>query len=388
MGQKKKNIRFIRFFVVWILIIFFPLFSYSFVFDPWQLFHKPWFRNILFIENSRFQDAGIINNYDFDSVILGTSIAQNFSINEASQLFSSSFVNLSLEAGLFSERSIILNRILQKKSIHNVILSLDFLPETAVGEFKEDPAPDQYDFLYNRNKLDDFRLYMDWGLFGCWNFENKCTAELPGNRVERLNELYIWQSNSDKEHTRGVEGWCRSRDKAFTKGWLNEIISVADNIIIGWFPRREVLDKQLEKNLTGTFEAYIVPYIKKYPDVKFNLFFPPYSRLRFALLQQGYRSVFDLYCQYIEYVVSEMDEFDNVHVFGFETEDFLDDLDHYSDVMHYDPGINSRILHWMARGDHELTTKNIHVYIEEIGILADRYDLLSVAVQFRQCMEQ
>jgi len=113
MGQQKKNLRFIRLFVLWSLIILLPLLSYAFIFDPWQLFHKPWFRSTVFIENSRFQDAGIINSYDFDSIILGTSIAQNFSINEASRLFASRFVNLSIEAGLFSERAIILQRVLQ-----------------------------------------------------------------------------------------------------------------------------------------------------------------------------------------------------------------------------------------------------------------------------------
>ena len=387
MVANKKNIRFVRVVALLVFLCFIPLLSYTFVFDPWQLFHKPWFREALFLGNPRFQDAGLINSYTFESVILGTSIAQNFSIEEASRVFSSSFINLSIEAGLLSERAIILNRVLQKKKISKVILSLDFMPEITVGKYKESLPPDQYSFLYNSNRIDDCRLYMDWQLFGCWNFKDTCRQVLPGKRVERLDELYIWQTdNPEESKKRGIEGWCGPSDTPEISNWMKETIHVAEMMKIGWFPRKENLDKKLEENLTGTFDTYVVPYVRQYPEVKFYLFFPPYSRLRFALLQQGYQSVFDLYCSYIEYVVQEMEEYENVKVFGFETEPFLDDLNHYIDILHYDPGINSQMLHWMAHKEHELTMMNIQEYLRDIRTLAGRYDVISLADQFRKCL--
>ncbi len=389
MSHIKKYKLFTRLFVCWVLVFLLPLLAYTFVFDPWQLFHKPWFREPLFIQNSRFQDAGLINNYDFDAAILGTSIAQNFSIVEASSLFKHSFINLSLEGALFSERAIVLKRVLQKKKLDLVILSMDFLPESAVGEYKESPAPDQFDFLYNSNRLDDFRIYMDWDLFKCWDLSNACPQLLPGKRIASLNTLYYWQGNTEDDiKKRGVAGWCSASDTPYTHGWLTEIIHVADGIKSGKFPAREVLDRKFKNNLAGTFDTYVVPYITRYPEVEFYLFFPPYSRLRYALLQQGYQSVYDLYCWYIEYVVNTMKELGNVKVFGFDDATFPDDLNHYRDVLHYDPGINSQMLHWMVEDKHVLTIDKLHEYLDKIRLSADSYDLLSVADKFRRCMEK
>jgi len=388
MTLKRNNKKFLIYFFICSSSSFVLLFSYMFVFDPWQLYHPPWFRDTVFIQNSRFQDAGIINSYEFDSVILGTSIAQNFSIQEASQLFNSSFVNLSLEGGLFSERAIVLERVLNKKTLKTVIFSLDFQYETPVGEYNKGIPRGQYDFLYNSNRLDDTRLYMDWSLLQCWNVYDQCRDKLPGKRKKTLESLYHYQSSTGSSRRRsGIQGWCDSSGKPYTRGWIDEIISIADGIQNGRFPAQEQLDKKFINNLVATFDAYIEPYIKQNPEVTFYLFFPPYSRLRFALMQQAYRSVFDLYGEYIEFVIDRMSAYNNAIVFGFDTEDFLDDLNHYDDVFHYDSEINSRMLNWMKEGKYIITSENIGTYLDNIRNRAQDYELLTVADQFRKCLK-
>jgi hypothetical protein len=389
MKRQRINKKFISWFCIWVGFYFFTLFGYVFVADPWQFFHQPWFREPIFIENGRFQDAGIINNYDFDSAIVGTSMAQNFSIAEASKVFSANFVNLSLRGSLFSERAIILERALAMRDLKNVILSMDFQYDAAVGDYNETIPREQYDFLYNWNRLDDFRMYMDWGLFKCWNFEKKCFKELPGTREKLLEALYHWQSSTgSRERATGIEGWCRKLDNQYTRGWITTTIEIADGVKTGRFPARENLDKKYITNLTSTFDAYVVPYVEQYPEVTFYLFFPPYSRLRFALLQQGYQSVYNLYLEYVEYIVTRMDGYDNVKIFGFETAPFLDDLNVYDDVLHYGKEINSQMLHWMESGEYQLTADGLPEYLQRVRQLSQDYDLLSTADQFKKCLKK
>ena len=389
MKWKRNNKMFVGWFCVWVGLYFFTLFSYVFVADPWQFFHQPWFRKPLFIENGRFQDAGIINSYDFDSVIVGTSMAQNFSIAEASKVFSANFVNLSLRGALFSERAIILEQALARRKLKNVILTMDFQYDAAVGDYNKTVPREKYDFLYNWNRLDDFRMYMDWGLFKCWDFEKKCYKELPGTREKSLEVLYHWQSSvGGLKRSTGIEGWCRNADNQYTRGWITTTIEIADGQKTGRFPARENLDKKFISNLTTTFDAYVTPYIEQNPDVTFYLFFPPYSRLRFALLQQGYQSVYDLYLDYVRYIVTQVSGFDNVKVFGFETAPFLDDLNEYDDVLHYGKGINSKILHWMEQGEYQITSREIDEYLQTIRQLAQGYDLEGTADQFRKCIKK
>ena len=40
-----------------------------YVYDPLQIYHKPYFRETTFSNNMRMQDKGIIAYYDFDSFI-------------------------------------------------------------------------------------------------------------------------------------------------------------------------------------------------------------------------------------------------------------------------------------------------------------------------------
>ncbi len=108
-----------------ISILFSLFFGLLYIYDPMQIFHKPWGRPITFSKNMRQQAAGIINNYSFDSIILGTSMLENTSSKEASKLFGGKFINISLSGSSFYERSYILKYALRKKNIKTVIYSLD-----------------------------------------------------------------------------------------------------------------------------------------------------------------------------------------------------------------------------------------------------------------------
>ena len=73
----------------------------------------------------RQQAAGIINNYEFDSIILGTSMLENTSAKEAGEKLGGKFMNISLSGSNFYERSFVLEYALRKKEIKKIIYSLD-----------------------------------------------------------------------------------------------------------------------------------------------------------------------------------------------------------------------------------------------------------------------
>ncbi|MWV62161.1 hypothetical protein DCO58_05685 [Helicobacter saguini] len=64
-----------------------------YLYDPLQLFHKPYLRPVSFMADSRLQDKGVIDFYDFNSVILGSSIFVNMSPKEANALLSNLSIN-------------------------------------------------------------------------------------------------------------------------------------------------------------------------------------------------------------------------------------------------------------------------------------------------------
>ena len=363
--------------------------SYAFVFDPWQLFHQPWFRDPVFIRNARFQNAGIINSYDFDSVVLGSSMAENFSAKEASELLGGTFVNLSMAGSLLSERYIVLKRLFNKKVVSNVIVSLDHSPYIPVGKYSEDMPPGKYDFLYNANPFDDFRIYFDVNLFSCWDVKANCRNVIPGERSESLEGLYSWFPYYVKAFG-GIQAWCYwSTVSPPFRAFLKEIISVQKAVENGnTIPGSKTFVAECQQNSNATFDTYLLSIIKENPETTFLLFIPPYSRLWYGTMAQYYTGYYQAYLLFIEHMVRATSPYPNALVFGFDDMDFTGDLANYKDQSHYHKNINSKILQLMAQRSHLISEDSLDEYLIRITELAANYDLKKISTEFEACLNK
>lgn len=386
--ESKQSRRFLLLVGLGLAGYFAVLLGHAFIFDPWQLFHRPWFRVPMFLSNARFQNAGLINSYDFDSVIMGSSMAENFSAPEASSLLGGTFMNLSMAGSYFSERAIVLDRLFRKKKVARLIMSLDHLPTIAVGQYNPKMDPIKYRFLYNGNRLDDFRLYLDWGLCRCWNLATACQDALPGERTADIHGIYDWSSLAIfRRSFLGVSSWCALavESKEF-EAFLAELSRIAQLPPAATSPPEPTaLTRKVADNLRETFSAYIEPGIRKHRTTQFYFFFPPYPRAWQSMGIRWYRENFWSYIDYIRHIVSVLDHHENARIFAFDDMDFTAKLTNYKDQSHYSAAVSSQLLHMMAAGEHELTMNNVEGYIERLIAAAAAYDLRALAEEISTC---
>ena len=92
-----------------------------YAFDPLQLFHKPWGRELAFSNQMQLQAAGLLRTYDYDGLILGTSMLENTSGEEAGRLLGGRFLNVSLSGSMAFERSYLLRFALQAGRVKHVV---------------------------------------------------------------------------------------------------------------------------------------------------------------------------------------------------------------------------------------------------------------------------
>jgi hypothetical protein len=125
--------------------------------DPYRVFHEPWVRENYYSMDGGMRQAasGIINTETFDSIILGTSMAENFSGNEATEVFRHRFVNISLSGSKISERNVVLLYALRQKPIREVIFSLDGFGIDSVRGTPMEP----YIYLYDHSRINDLQIY-------------------------------------------------------------------------------------------------------------------------------------------------------------------------------------------------------------------------------------
>ncbi len=358
------------------------LFSALYAYDPLALFHEPWGRPQTVHKNMRLQAAGIIRHEAFDSVILGTSILENTSAREASRLLGGRFVNLSISAGDFFERGLILRDLLARRPVREVIYSLDFIYLNQRKGYWYYPLP-TYDFLYDRNPLNDVRAYLNGHFLGClfhWSADPDCVG-----RVVDLDRPNAWMGELEEARRfGGLDAWCRAHDNAQIRDVYAKLSEATQAIRTGALQPPDPSQKTLaieyvEQNLTSV--------IKAYPKTQFYLVFPPYSRAKFAIWHQSRPGDAETHLAVVRYLAELASRLPNLQVLGFEDQDFPDDVARYKDVDHFDPDISSLITQSIAQGRHRITAANVEPYLAEATRRAMAYRLDDVTERLAACIE-
>lgn len=78
-------------YVVMVVILLMVTATLVFRIDPFFHYHKPLISDYYYrISNQRSQNDGIEKNFDYDGIIIGTSMTQNFKTSEAELLWGGS----------------------------------------------------------------------------------------------------------------------------------------------------------------------------------------------------------------------------------------------------------------------------------------------------------
>jgi hypothetical protein len=365
-------------YLVRITVYFFLIFTIDitlgFIIDPYMVFHKPWMHSEYYFKDMRKQAAGIINTHEFDSIILGTSMAQNSSSEEASSEFNANFVNLSIGGGFLSEREILLKYALDKKNIKNIIITLDVFGD--YGQYRPDIPVNSYSYLYNESLLDDLKLYVGFKKIGylfCGNliFQYNCPFT-----VESLSKATEWYSDTvNSRRFGGVDNWIKYSNDPLIRDALKSIITTVENDPT---PIDQIRISKVVHNDKNIFKDYVLHYIDENPETNFYLFFPPYHRIKHSLWQKYDPSQYIIYKKRIESVVTLLESHDNARVFGYDDFPFVDDISNYKDTRHYHPKYNSLILQWMKKGIGELKVDKLTNYFHKIDEKSSEYQLQNI----------
>lgn len=369
----------IHIFVVTVIIFLFITIGSFFVYDPMQLFHKPWVRNGEFYhENMRYQAAGIINNYEFDSVIFGTSVFQNISSRDAEKLFDGKFLNLSVAGADYYERSIILHYMLSRKKAEKmVIFSLDPFYFNPTKGNKSYPL-NKFDFLYDENRLNDFKIYFNKLFFKClvrFSNDEKCIGSVKSLEYATMATI---NNQELKSLYSGVTAWLSSD---YGEG-KRQIRMIFDRIK----SNKAVIDKSVD-NKEKDFEQAkhyldetLFTLVEKFPNTKFVLVFPPYPRISYAWWV--FNGDYNRHIEVLKYIVQQQNRFKNLFVYNFESEDFIDDLTNFRDLQHCSSNINSLTLKYIQESRGLIEPTSLSSFIENIELKAKNFDLRKFAEKY------
>lgn len=330
MEQKQAKIWFIKCIIA--LFSVFALYTLIFVLvDPYFHFHKPLPFISYRLYEERYINDGISRHFEFDNLITGTSMAQNYKPSEFDSLFDTYSVKETFAGAGYQELSENVDRALRRnKQLKSVYYSVDY--NGIIRDFDWCKYEDYPTYLYDDNPFNDASYIYNKSILYHGVVTN-IMMTLTGQSSTTRDDYSTW----DKET--GLEFILQTYDR---NDVMTDIPPVLDDA------EAEIVRKNIQTNL--------VDLANKYPDVQFYFVYTPYSICYFdSLMLEG-----SMERQFAaEKIATEMLlECPNVKLYNFfDQYDVITNTDNYRDKEHYGAHINSQILGWVA-DDIGLVTKD------------------------------
>ena len=310
----------------------------TYVVDPFEQYRES---SILpLYDQESYNNPGIAKNYDYDAVILGTSMVEMSNPSVIDECFGVSSVKLPMRGSHIAQMGWQLDHIFRAKEKRGEELKLAILGVDAYSMMGPvDDMEEIYDYLWNDDLLDDVKYLL--------------------NRDVLLVRIPRMLKNIGKPTDTKRDDMYKWTDVVFAAKSVYDTTPVSKQM--------EMTDPEYRiERSTANIENHIEKYVAAHPQTKFLIYMPPYSvgywylMTRGGLSEQQYRSR----ARACELLL----EYDNVEIYDFSSRvEWITDLDEYFDYSHHSSGVSDKIMRAMAAGENRvLTTEQMWAGSERI----------------------
>lgn len=330
MNTKLSSAQWLRRFLALVLAVLALLAVLVYIIDPYYHYraydHKYKLDKI-------FSVPGLVKNYDYDTIIIGSSMTQNFDMDSFRRELGQNPIKATIGGMDAPEMAALLRLAQDSGHAETYYLCIDCSLLTNNGMEQRFPQ-----YLMDDNPFNDYRYF--WGYEAWMRFIPLDLVLLAANRLGiplpqrfqnscSIDKMGEWGSYYTFSRERVLEVYTQSGNRG---------VSNVDMTAVSADPMaqcRKFLDS------LDLSQGDIV------------LFFPPYSALFwYDMAQTGkLERYFEVKCWFLEQVSA----YSNVRVFDFQGAAFTADLDNYMDITHFSPQISDELVRCFASGDYLLS---------------------------------
>ncbi len=310
--------------------------------DPFFHYHKPHtdrFYYDLFGDYKRYYNDGILRHFDYDTVIIGTSLTDFISAAKVDELFECRSVKTPFSGGEYAEIRNHLETAFKDHNVRYVFRPLDIQVDSIL--ITEDLHSDELRYLFNDNPFDDVYYVLNKEVL----FESARTVadSLKSSKTGILSfDDYCDWYNPDYY----------TKERAMT----NVIVASPEEQNVLTEQEEILLRENIQKNVTDTAAAH--------PETIFYYFIPPYSVANWSNVYSS--GNLEKRIQEERIMLEMILEQENIHLYSFTMHtDWTCNLLNYCDRTHYSPEITNLIIDEMKEDHCRLTKDNYESYLEE-----------------------
>ncbi len=333
--------KFLKSFFIRTLFLLLAVIGIVALFDPFYQYHKPLPGLKAVLTDKEYQCVGTLRNFDYDALIVGSSVCENYNNHWFDQGFDCKTVKAIRSYGATADLKVLLDIACEEHDLTYVFYNIDPSSLSAGDEptYVSTGCPM---YLYDKNHFNDYPYALNKDVL-----------------MEKLPYMLAFSFIGDY-------------DEGDSYNWAQWKYFGAD-LATGMYERKPdisemqpetVNEEALQKNI-----ALLTSMVEAHPDTTFKFFFSPYSMLWW---DNAYRTgERDAVIYNEKQAVKALLAYDNVEIYYYQdAEEIITNLNHYMDMIHFSKDINYWIYDKLAKGEDRLTTDNYEERLEGMRTLS------------------
>lgn len=333
MSKEISISKFLKVFAGATLFILLTIGGISYTVDPFFQFRV---KDKAYLLNPRFVNQGLIKNSDYNTVIIGSSMVQNFDLSILRQDPNVKPLKIA-SGGLNTTDMVLLYSLVDKKKVNKFIINIDLTQFNVVNAWSKYPDYIFKDDIISKLKyLYGYETNMRYIPVDIALAAYYYQKEIPENMLSKMSVDDIGSFGNTTEFSADAV------KNSFLSGR-----NVAAQDFVG-----------MEQRLRSELDKFIISLsMDSYPDSEFTFILPPYSSLYWSFVGSFgyYQQLFD----FVPYLVSQLEKYPNVKVVCFYDIDEISDINNYSDMTHFCPRISNKIVENLNNPAYYLTPSNV-----------------------------
>lgn len=320
----------------------------SYIVDPFFQFRaKPGTRYFL---NPRFITGGLAKNYDYNTVVLGSSMTQNFNLNILRNIDAESKPVKLSTGGMNCLEMEYIYSFIKKEQVKTFIINIDIPPFNATFEEVRYPQ-----CLYENGIMNKLKY-----LYGYETFVRFTPIDI-GLTIYLKDKKNITPEYDMKTNIDNVGN--TSLDVHYGADYVKQLY------LSGWTVLEQTL-KDMQPRMQNRLDSMLARMSPdKYLDAEYIFVMPPYSALYwYYTKQQGY---YDEFINFTRYISKSISKYNNARIAFFFDIDEITDLNYYADITHFNPAISDKILKNINNPVYTLDSLNIDYRLQKVDSLVN-----------------
>ncbi len=335
--------KFIRLFFIRSVGLLLFIMALVVIFDPFYQYHKPLPGLKSVLTDKEYQCVGTLRNFDYDSLIVGSSVCENYNNKWFDNGFQCRTIKAIRSYGATADLCYLLDTAYENRNLKYVFYNIDPSSLCASTEttYESTGCPM---YLYDTNYLNDYPYLLNKDII-----------------LEKIPYMLAFSLKSDYDEGNSYN-WAQWKffSAELATGMYNRLSSIK--------PMQE--KTRYAEELAGNI-ALLTDMVNSHPETTFKFFFPPYSMLWWDnIYRSGER---DAYLYNEEQAIAALLSCDNAEIYFYQDdEEIITDLDLYMDMIHFSKDINQVICNRLIAGESRLTKENYQERIQQMYELSER----------------